>query len=578
MRLKCYGIRFQSTNLKSYNVSQLRYFHEIVKKESKMEEQAEERARKRRRLEPETNNRHSPHKTLERSISPPPPRNGSKRSTPGPSNFASGVLPSQFQLTTIRDLPDSANRDTVSLKDILGDPLIAECWEFNYLHDLDFLMDAFDPDVKDSVKVHVVHGFWKNDDPRRTKIQTFSCMESQCSADFNQEKAKSYKNITLHTAYMGAMFGTHHSKMLILLRHDATAQVIIHTANMIPFDWTNMTQAVWRSPLLPEITSGHHEIPQSDVPGTGAKFKTDLLNYLRSYDDRRSICAPLVKALSNYDFSEIRAALVSSVPGKHKANESVTQYGWQALKKAISVIPVESKEPEIIIQISSIATLGTTDTWLKDTFFKSMRSKGDVQGSKSFRIIFPTADEVRRSLNGYDSGSALHTKIQSVAQQKQFRYLKPLLHHWAGDGEQHASASNDQIERDAGRKRAAPHIKTYVRFADSSHSSIEWMMVTSANLSKQAWGEVVNAAGETRVSSYEIGVLVWPGLFGENARMVPTFKSDTPDTPAQGDEVLVGARMPYSLPLIPYGRDDEPWVATATYTEPDWMGQQWNMD
>jgi tyrosyl-DNA phosphodiesterase-1 len=61
--------------------------------------------------------------------------------------------------------------DAVSLKDILGDPLIAECWEFNYLHNLDFLMDAFDEDVRNLVKVHVIHGFWKNEDPSRLHLK-----------------------------------------------------------------------------------------------------------------------------------------------------------------------------------------------------------------------------------------------------------------------------------------------------------------------------------------------------------------------------------------------------------------------
>ena len=63
------------------------------------------------------------------------------------------------------------NRDTVTLKDILGDPLIAECWEFNYIHDIDFLMGAFDQDVQHLVKVHVVHGFWKKEDPSKLRLQ-----------------------------------------------------------------------------------------------------------------------------------------------------------------------------------------------------------------------------------------------------------------------------------------------------------------------------------------------------------------------------------------------------------------------
>jgi tyrosyl-DNA phosphodiesterase-1 len=47
---------------------------------------------------------------------------------------------SPFQLTRIRDLAPHQNGDTVGLKDILGDPMIKECWNFNYLFDLNYLM------------------------------------------------------------------------------------------------------------------------------------------------------------------------------------------------------------------------------------------------------------------------------------------------------------------------------------------------------------------------------------------------------------------------------------------------------
>jgi tyrosyl-DNA phosphodiesterase 1 len=80
------------------------------------------------------------------------------------------AVSSPFQLTTTQDLPAALNADTVTLKDLLSDPLIAECWEFNYLHDLDFLMEAFDSDTRDLVKVHVVHGFWKQEDGAGLKV------------------------------------------------------------------------------------------------------------------------------------------------------------------------------------------------------------------------------------------------------------------------------------------------------------------------------------------------------------------------------------------------------------------------
>ncbi|KAF7885292.1 uncharacterized protein EAF01_011357 [Botrytis porri] len=533
------------------------------------------------------------------------------------------VVKSPFQLTTIRDLPASSNVDAVSLKDILGDPLISECWEFNYLHNLDFLMEQFDEDVRNLVRVNVIHGFWKREDQSRLNLT---------------EQASKYPNIKLLTAYMPEMFGTHHSKMLILFRHDSTAQIIIHTANMIPFDWTNMTQALWKSPHLPLFDLNRPASIEPTKLGSGSKFKLDLLNYLRAYDTKRIICKPLVEQLLKYDFSEIKAALIGSVPGKQGIEQSPSQtaWGWAGLTNALKSVPCyQNTQPEIVIQISSIASLDPTDKWLTH-FFKALNaSKSPRKTNSKLKIIFPTADEVRRSINGYASGNAIHTKILTPAQGKQLAYLEPMLCHWAGDGAQHSSSSSMPSNspsqtsqsstppelkiQEAYRKRAAPHIKTYIRFSSdtssnsSSQKSIDWMLVTSANLSKQAWGEPVNSAGEVRICSYEIGVLVWPDLWeekqnGKKVKMVPCFGSDTPSTSSslelvneqekvtnggeaigkrkrddegeeKGDEesntIIVGARMPYDLPLVPYGKDDTPWCASASYSEPDWMGNTW---
>ena len=365
--------------------------------------------------------------------------------------------------------------------------------------------------------------------------------------------------------------------MLIVMRHDDTAQVIIHTANMIPFDWGNMSQGLWKSPLLP-LLDENQSLEEPGPIGSGSRFKTDLLNYLQGYDTRRRLCKPLIDQLSKYDFSEVRAALVASVPGKQDVDgQQKTSWGWLGLKNVLQSVPAQGNEPEIVVQISSIATIGGTDKWLGKTLFKALGTSKNTAASKpKFHVIFPTADEIRRSLNGYNSGSAIHTRIQSANQMKQLQYLKPLLYHWAGDGSQHSSTSTTPVS-DAGRKRAAPHIKTYVRFSDKERKTIDWKLVTSANMSTQAWGAATNAAGEVRICSYEIGVLVWPELFGDNVTMVPTFKSDTPVDVESAVGTVIGARMAYDLPLVPYARDDVPWVASSSYTEPDWMGETWNV-
>jgi tyrosyl-DNA phosphodiesterase-1 len=448
------------------------------------------------------------------------------------------------------------------------------------------------------VQVKIVHGSWKAEDRNRIRIE---------------EAAKRYANVQAITAYMPEAFGTHHSKMLILFRHDDTAQVIIHTANMISRDWTNMCQAVWRSPLLPLITSeASSKQPETrDVTtgriGTGQRFKADLLRYLQAYQGKTKA---LVELLKQYDFGSIRAALIASTPSRVRVNSSsmaspkTTSWGWPGLKEILKVIPSSSDKtsvvPSIVLQTSSIATL--SEKWI--TNFCDVLASGNTSsstffsgsskhnGKASISIIFPTADEIRRSLDGYEAGASIHTKIQSAAQIKQVNSLRPMLCYWAGDGidfEERKLAAR----RQALRRRAAPHIKTYIRFSSESQTEIDWALVTSANLSQQAWGALPDKEGSVRICSYEIGVAVWPALFpneGEKMKMVPVFGKDMPsdeDSPGDGEEVsnsvetngdvdtrksIVGFRMPYDLPLVPYHATEVPWCATLNHSEPDWKG------
>ncbi|KAL6239283.1 hypothetical protein BDW75DRAFT_236722 [Aspergillus navahoensis] len=542
--------------------------------------------------------------SLRRSITPPPTHSGrvsvSRSAVPSPhqppeqtdTNTANPplLIPSPIQLTHIRDFSGSLrnNDDTVKLWDILGDPLIRECWQFNYCFDVDFLMSQFDEDVRSLVRVKVVHGSWKRESENRVRIE---------------EACQRYPNVEPIVAYMPEPFGTHHSKMMILLRHDDVAQVVIHTANMLAGDWANMCQAVWRSPLLP-LTDGRGD-RNLNAWGSGARFKRDLLVYLKAYGVKKT--GPLVEQLVKYDFSAVRAALIASVPSKQKVSPSSnnggdgrTIWGWPALKEALRNIPLHESAsagntttvPHIVTQMSSIATLGQTDKWLKEVFFDALApTRSSTKTRPRYSIIFPTAEEVRRSLNGYGSGGSIHMKLQSAAQKKQLQYLRPYLCHWASD----VSEQPPKRLQDAGRRRAAPHIKSYIRFADQDMQTIDWALVTSANLSTQAWGTAANAADEVRICSWEIGVLVWPELMitepqgqgkqqgqSDSVAMVPCFKKDTPDpslkvgtaTPA----ALVGFRMPYDLPLTSYSARDEPWCATMSHIEPDWLGQRWIVD
>ncbi|KAI5200134.1 phospholipase D/nuclease [Aureobasidium subglaciale] len=539
--------------------------------------QGNERPSKRARLSQSTASTQSPPKddlgwdwpadlapsTIE-SISPPPlKRNHGKEKQHQEHHTVTQASP--FQLTRIRDLPASANVDTVTLSDLLGDPMIRENWQFNFLIDIDFVMSYLDEDVRDTVVTKIIHGFHDKNSLSRINLEA---------------TAKKYPNVqTLHT-WIPA-YGTHHSKMMVLIRHDDTAQVIIHTANMIFQDWTNLSQAVWRSPLLPLSTAGDGAL---DAPiGSGARFKQELLNYLEAYKDKfRDNTRPLINQLKKYDFSSVKAALVASVPGKQQVGTNIVPsgqslWGWPGLERVLKKVSTTASErkAQINVQISSVGT--APEKWLEG-FFDVLGTATTARQPKTkkpvVRVIFPTADEIRRSLDGYQSGNSIHMKLDSQMQKQQLKYMKPLLCKWAGDLDE----SLDDV-RQAGRRRAAPHIKTFIRFSDENCKTIDWTLVTSANLSKQAWGEMANKQGDVNIKSFEIGVLVcpqWLASGGEKAAMVPVFKKDKPEADdGEGGDRFIGVRMPYDLPLTPYDDNEEPWCAERSHVEPDWKGIVW---
>ena len=144
-----------------------------------------ERPSKRARILSDSNDgsASTPLTSLQRAISPPFPRgcpeltDGELTSGTGDTGDTGGtarplqLINSPVQLTHVRDLPDGNNVDTIRLRDILGDPMIRECWQFNYLFDVDFLMSQFDEDVRSLVQVKVVHGSWRKEDTNRIRVE-----------------------------------------------------------------------------------------------------------------------------------------------------------------------------------------------------------------------------------------------------------------------------------------------------------------------------------------------------------------------------------------------------------------------
>lgn len=331
-----------------------------------------------------------------------------------------------------------------------------------------------------------------------------------------------------------------------------------------------MTQGVWRSGPLPLLPG--NECSEGNC--TGCKFKTDLTNYFSAYGARTK---ELTTLLSKHDFSGVKAIFVGSVPSK----VSNKRWGWPRLKDVLSKVKAsEQSEGHVVVQVSSIASL--PKGWLSRTFLPSLVShSGLPRPNPRLSIVFPRIPEIRRSLNGYRSGGAVHTKVSTASQKNQVDMLRTHLCGWTSS----LDRMQDETITTGGRSLAAPHIKTYVRFSNTpkegtpnallgkaeDYKEVDWLLLTSANLSTQAWGAATNASEEVRICSWEAGVLIHPGLWGEDYVMRAYYADEVP-LPMEN---VVYVRIPYDTPLRRYAENELPWSPGGTYRELDVHGQTW---
>uniref|UniRef100_A0A8C6JYJ1 Uncharacterized protein n=1 Tax=Melopsittacus undulatus TaxID=13146 RepID=A0A8C6JYJ1_MELUD len=336
-------------------------------------------------------------------------------------------------------------------------------------------------------------------------------------------QARPYENISFCQAKLDIAFGTHHT--------------------------------IWLSPLYPRLPQG-----TSDSAGESeTNFKSDLISYLMAYNS--PTLKEWIDLIQEHDFSETRVYLLGSTPGRYQGSDK-EKWGHLRLRKLLKEhalsIPAQESWP-VVGQFSSIGSMGADGSkWLCSEFQESLVAAGrSVLGLKCdvpVHLVYPTVNNVRQSLEGYPAGGSLPYSIQTA--QKQL-WLHSYFHKWSAEI--------------SGRSHAMPHIKTYMR-SSSDFQKIAWFLVTSANLSKAAWGALEKNGTQLMIRSYELGVLFLPSAFGLDKgyfHVKGKMRSES-DNPATYFPV------PFDLPPEQYGSKDQPWIWNIPYTDaPDTHGNMW---
>ncbi|XP_061670791.1 tyrosyl-DNA phosphodiesterase 1 [Syngnathoides biaculeatus] len=438
----------------------------------------------------------------------------------------------RFYLNKVTGLDRKYNSGALHVRDILS-PLfgtLKESVQFNYCFDIAWMLQQYPPEFRDR-PILIVHG-----DKREAKARLV-------------QQAQPFSHIRFCQAKLDIAFGTHHTKMM-LLWYEEGFRVIILTSNLIRADWYQKTQGMWMSPLFPRLPKG-----SSDTCGESPTFfKRDLLEYLASY--RAAELEEWIQRIKEHDLSETRVYLVGSTPGRY-VGPDMERWGHLRLRKLLyehtNCVPDEDQWP-VVGQFSSIGSMGVDKTkWLAGEFQRTLTTLGKAshRPNPPVHLLYPSVEDVRMSLEGYPAGGSLPYSIQTA--QKQL-WLHSYFHRWQADT--------------TGRTHAMPHIKTYMR-ASPDFTQLAWFLVTSANLSKAAWGALEKNNTQVMIRSYELGVLYVPPAF--NMKTFQVRKNPFPVSSSSS-----GFLVPFDLPPTCYTTKDQPWIWNIPYSQaPDTHGNVW---
>lgn len=302
-------------------------------------------------------------------------------------------------------------------------------------------------------------------------------------------------------------YGTHHTKAAICVG-STFVRVAIFTANFVHGDWRRKNQGVYIQDFPLKGAAG--------PSGTNVHFEHDLTRYFMATGWRD--CAAL---LGKFDFTSAVGHLVASVPGYHPLSYgsaasalgkegACNHWGMWHLRHQLRNYLKSGVGDSLTWQFSSQGSL-TADFLgaLSQSMMTSATSGNSSNSKPNISVVFPTVTEVRRSVEGWDAGLSIPVPSKNLHDFVNRRY-----HRWSprmGEtgGWVHPDMGSAQTRfamTTFGRHRYMPHIKSYCRF-DNKSKEADWVMVTSANLSRAAWGDVQKKGAQLMVRSYELGVL-----------------------------------------------------------------------
>lgn len=352
-------------------------------------------------------------------------------------------------------------------------------------------------------------------------------------------------------------FSCHHPKVIInFYDNDEYIKIYLLSANLTEFEFTFNNQIVWESPKLIKKDSIDND------------FKSNLIEFIKTYN-KPELNFTLIKFLKNYDFNPIIGDFIYSSSGNFKNNGYLSLYN--SLKKNHLLPSNPNEKAQLLYQTSSLGApfansnkVGPSNMLTNLLFPLSIGKKFPLYGTEQVRtlqketnvqlfLIYPTLQDVRNSNFGYDSGGWSH--------------YNPLS--------KNGKAQHDELLHDilyksySTQRKTNPSHTKFLIYSKDEFKSIEWVLFTSCNLSKSAWGNVKLDLSSVNGMNFESGILISRKHFKNGIKLIPTTIGENKFL--KQDEIAI--ELPFKLPPEKYSPTDEPWIFSKEHLEPDLKGQ-----
>ncbi|KAJ3808629.1 tyrosyl-DNA phosphodiesterase-domain-containing protein [Lentinula aff. lateritia] len=373
------------------------------------------------------------------------------------------------------------------------------------------------------------------------------------------------------TPFLRGGYGCMHMKFMLIFYKTGRLRVVVSTANLIPYDWRDIENAVWLQDLPPLPKEAPFKRQDNESFPSVMKRVLDAVNVMPALStmlkqDHPNLPIKTTEQIcTRWDWSNVKVNLVPSIAGKHEGWPNVILTGHVRLMKAVRNMGVRTgkgpkeKTLELECQGSSIGSY--TTQWINEFYHSAQGESAEdwLDKPKSRReklpypvevkVLFPTLATVRSSQHGERGGGNLFFQ-RSYWEGKKFpRQLFYDSRSKAGKTLMHTKmivGSISQKVATTGPQKEVINLDTDSEESDSGEeievvdANVGWIYLGSHNFTPSAWGTLSGSAFNPimNIRNYELGIVL----------------------PLK-DMAEVDKLACFERPPRKYGPDDSPWVS-----------------